>query len=227
MRKVEKIDGLVPVKNAVITVFDKSRLDILVPGLINTCPDIKIYSTGGTYKKIVEFLGDNAEKYIQEVSKYTGLPETEGGLVKTLHHKLFLGYLTEKYSTAHQRDLERENAVPIDLFVGNLYPFKQVIASENVDIEDARMNIDIGGPSALRAVAKNWHRVATLIDPNDYLMLLNEIKENKGSTTPQTRFELHKKVFRHTGNYDMAIADFVDPIPFEEAKKSYTILNEK
>jgi len=227
IRKVEKIDNLVPVQNAVITVFDKSGLDVLVSGLISICPDIKIYSTGGTYKKIVEILGDNAKKYIQEVSKYTGLPETEGGLVKTLHHKLFLGYLTEKYSEAHQRDLEREDAVPIDLFIGNLYPFDQVIAREDIDIEDARMNIDVGGPSALRAAAKNWHRVATLVEPNNYAILLDELKVNHGSTRVQTRFELHKKVFRHLADYDTAIADFIEPIPFKEAKKPYIILNGK
>lgn len=227
MRRVEKVDNLVPVQHALITVFDKSGLDVLVPGLISICPDIKIYSTGGTYKKIVEILGDNAAEHIQEASKYTGMPETEGGLVKILHHKFFLGYLTETYCEGHQRDLERENAKPIDLFVGNIYPFEQVVARENIDIEDARMNIDVGGPDSLRPAAKNWHRVATLIDSKDYAILLNELRVNNGSTTLKIRYELHKKVLRYLANDSTAIADYIEPIPFEEAIKPYIILNGK
>ncbi len=225
IRRVEKIDDLVPVRNAFMSVSDKIGLEVLVPGLIEVCPELMIYSTGGTYRRISEIIGSNAEQHVHGVSKYTGMPETEGGLVKSLHHKLFLGYLTETYCEAHQRDLEREGAVAIDLLVGNMYPFEQVVASGNVDIEDARGNIDVGGPSALRAAAKNWHRVAVVIDPDDYDMLLTELGTNNGNTILRTRFGLHRKAFRFLAEYNAAIADYIEGVPFEEAVKLYKIFN--
>jgi len=227
MRRVENTDDLVPVNNVVITVFDKSNLDLLVPRLVRINPEVMIYSTGGTYKRLLEILGGDAERNVQEVSKYTGQPETEGGLVKTLHHKLFLGYLTETYCEAHQTDLEREGAKPIDMFVGNLYPFQKVVAGPEIDIEDARMNIDVGGPSALRAAAKNWHRVTTVADPSDYEALIKEIEEYDGCTTLKTRFELHKKVYRVLAEYNKAIADFVEGVPFKHVEGIYGISNRR
>jgi len=225
IRRVEKIDSLVPVKHAFMSVFDKTGLGLLATRLVETCPGIMIYSTGGTYKKLVEVLGNAAEQHVQEVKAYTGLPETEGGLVKSLHHKLFLGYLTETYCEGHQRDLQREGAVPIDLLVGNLYPFEKVVEAEGINIEDARGNIDVGGPSALRAAAKNWHRVAAVVDPNDYGMLMRELRGRDGCTTLRTRFELHKKAFRLLADYNTAIADFVESVPFVNVVDSYEIVN--
>ena len=230
IRKVERVASLVPVNNVVITVSDKTGLDVLVPELIKANPRVHIYSTGGTYTKINEMLGENAKHNVQEVSKYTGQPETEGGLVKTLHHKLFLGYLTEEFCPEHSNDLKRENAKKIDMFVGNFYPFEKTIAREGVDIEDARGNIDVGGPSALRAAAKNWHRVAAVIDPADYELIIKELQETHGFTTIETRFELHKKVFRVLSNYDNAIANYLDGVSFEKAIEAYsfqTIVNRR
>ena len=85
-------------------------------------------------------------------------------------------------------------------------------AKEGIDFEDARMNIDVGGPSALRAAAKNWHRVLTVVDPDDYGKILEEMRANNGCTTLETRFELHKKVFRHLADYNTAIANFVEGV---------------
>tara|TARA_Y100000310_G_C20661208_1_gene804892 strand:- start:769 stop:1491 length:723 start_codon:yes stop_codon:yes gene_type:complete len=235
IRRVEKIDDIVQVRHVFMSVADKTNLETLVPSLIDNCPEVVIYSTGGTYKKIAGILDDmvedentnhnpNLKNHVLEVSEYTGLPETEGGLVKSLHHKLFLGYLTEAYSEAHQRDLEREDAVPIDLTIQNMYPFEDVVAKEGIDIEEARGNIDVGGPSALRAASKNWHRVAVVTDPNDYKRLIEELETNNGCTTLRTRFELHKKAFRFLANYNKAIADFVEEVPFKEAIKTYEIV---
>ena len=224
IRRVERIDRMVPVRNAFMSVFDKSGLSAFVNGLIEECPEIMIYSTGGTFKQLVETLGDKAEQYVQEVSKYTGMQETEGGLVKSLHHKLFLGYLTETYCYGHQNDLKRENAVPIDLFVGNLYPFNDAIAKEGADIEDARGNIDVGGPSATRAAAKNWHRVLTVVDPNDYESVLEELMACKGCTTAETRFHLQKKAWAMLARYDGAIAEYNANVSFKEAMNAYTIV---
>jgi hypothetical protein len=114
---VQKIDDKVQIKNVLISLFDKTGLDTLVNGLIETCPDVKIYSTGGTYKAIKELLGENADKYLVSVSDYTGQPEMQGGLVKTLDFKIYLGILGEKYNEAHQGDLARTNAVAFDMVV--------------------------------------------------------------------------------------------------------------
>jgi len=144
MRRVEEIDDLVKVEHAIISVSDKSGLDMFVPALIEINPEIVIFSTGGTYRRLQEILGEDSGN-VQDVASYIGQPETEGGLVKTLDFRLFLGYLTETYSKSHQQDLERTTSVPIDLVVFNLYPFTATIAKLNIDFEDARMNIGVVG----------------------------------------------------------------------------------
>jgi phosphoribosylaminoimidazolecarboxamide formyltransferase/IMP cyclohydrolase len=166
-----------------------------------------------------------AENHLMEVSEYTEVPETAGGLVKTIHHKLFLGYLTETYCELHQQDLKREDAVPIDLLVVGLYPFQEVIKAENVNIEIARGNIDVGGPSALRAAAKNWHRVMTMATPykEGYASLVNHLKENNGCTNLQTRFRAWKNTFDVLSTYDRQIYTWLQTAEFEDVEKIYTI----
>lgn len=224
MRRVEKINGPVRVKHAFMSVADKTGLDEMVPQLVAACPDIMIYSTGGTYKKLVGILGDAAEKHVTEVSAYTGVPETDGGLVKSLHHMLFLGYLTEDYCVKHGEDLKREGAVPIELLVGNFYPFEQTVAKEGTDPEDWRMNIDIGGPSALAAASKNWHRLAVVTNPADYARILAELKSHDGCTTPRTRYELFQKALVALGKYRTAIAKKMGTVSFEDAIAPYEVV---
>jgi phosphoribosylaminoimidazolecarboxamide formyltransferase/IMP cyclohydrolase len=223
IRSVKKVNGLVPIKNVIISVFDKTGLDILVPGLIKNCPDVMIYSTGGTFKAIKEILGPkDAKKHLKEVSEYTQQPETEGGLVKTLHHKLFLGYLTETYCEAHQEDMKRENAVPIDLVVMNLYPFAEVIKRPGVTIEEARGNIDVGGPSTLRAAVKNWHRVMTLPKSDWYPEFLKSLEINGGKTDPHMRFLSLYKTFHVLSSYDTEIFKyFSSQAKFKDAEAIY------
>jgi len=138
MNIVEKIDDAVQVKNMLVSVSDKSGLDTFIPQLRETNPEIKIFSTGGTFNKIKEILsddaGDDAESCLTQVSDYTGQPETQGGLVKTLDFKIYLGLLTETYNDDHQADLKRTDAVAIDMVVANLYPFKETISKEGVTV---------------------------------------------------------------------------------------------
>jgi phosphoribosylaminoimidazolecarboxamide formyltransferase / IMP cyclohydrolase len=227
IRAVKKIDNLVPVKNVMISVTDKSYLDVLVVGIIESCPGVIIYSSGGTYKAIAGILGpEKAQFHLREVSQYTGQAETEGGLVKTLHHKLFLGYLTETHCTSHQEDLRREDAVQIDLLVINLYPFAKTVEGDGVTIEDARGNIDVGGPSALRAAAKNWHRVATLplASLDDYQHFLKKLRANKGCTDLRDRFSGWKKTFSVLSSYDSDIYEYlVKKANFLDIEKVYEI----
>ncbi len=206
---VEKIDPLVSVQHVLMSVSDKSGLDSFVPQLMSVNPEIKIFSTGGTYARLREILGTGADAHLTQVSEYTGQPETQGGLVKTLDFKIYLGLLTETYNEAHQGDLERTGSVPIDMVVVNLYPFKETIAKPDVTVEQARGNIDIGGPCMIRASAKNFIRVASVVDPGDYKGIVAELKANRGALSLDMRFRLAQKAFDHTAVYDRAIADFL------------------
>ncbi len=168
MNVVTQIDPLIEVRNVLISVSDKSNLNQLVTQLLEINPQVTLYSTGGTYNVIREFLGDRADARLKQVSDYTGQPETQGGLVKTLDFKIYLSILTETYNDRHRQDLARTGAVPFDMVVVNLYPFKQTISKPDVTVEQARGNIDIGGPCMIRASAKNFIRVASVVDPEDY-----------------------------------------------------------
>jgi len=218
---VEKTDDLVSVKNVLISVSDKRGLDEFIPALVKACPRVRILSTGGTYGRISEVLGDKAEKQLAQVSDYTGQPETQGGLVKTLDFKIYLGLLTETYNPAHRSDLKRTGAVPIDMVVVNLYPFEETIAKKGITVEEARANIDIGGPCMVRASAKNYLRVAPVTDPADYKKIAKELEKNKGRTTLKLRYELARKAFQHTADYDRAISEYLAKKNFATVKKSY------
>jgi len=218
---VERIDRLVPVRHVLISVSDKSGLDTFVPELAAVNPDLKIFSTGGTFSKLREILGEAAGSQLTQVSDYTGQPETQGGLVKTLDFKIYLGLLTETYNQAHQADLKRTGSVAIDMVVVNLYPFKETIAKPDVTVENARGNIDIGGPCMIRASAKNFIRVASVVDPADYGMIISELKANSGALSLNLRFRLAQKAFEHTAVYDRTIADFLGAKAFAEVEGCY------
>jgi len=205
---VDKIDDAVSVKTILVSVSDKTGLDTFIPGLLRINPGITILSTGGTFARIKELLGKEADNCLRQVSQYTGQPETQGGLVKTLDFKIYLGLLTETYNDAHQQDLERTGAMAIDMVVANLYPFKETIAKQGVTLENARGNIDIGGPTMIRAAAKNFIRVASVVDPASYPAVIASMEQNRGALTLEDRFNLSSKAFEHTAAYDRTIADY-------------------
>lgn len=218
---VEKIDHLVPVRHVLMSVSDKSGLDTFVPELMAVNPDLKIFSTGGTYSRLQEILGDSTGSHLTRVSDYTGQPETQGGLVKTLDFKIYLGLLTETYNEAHQDDLKRTGSVPIDMVVVNLYPFKETIAKPDATVEKARSNIDIGGPCMIRASAKNFIRTAPVVDPGDYGMIISELNANNGALSLNLRFRLARKAFEHTAVYDRTIADYLAARTLAEVSGCY------
>ena len=219
---VTDIDNRVRVRNVLMSVSDKTGLETFVPALVAACPGVKIYSTGGTYAKVKEILGADAEGTLVAVSDYTGQPEMQGGLVKTLDFKIYLGLLSEAYNDAHQADLRRLSAQPIDMVVVNLYPFQATVAKEGVTPEMARTNIDIGGPCMVRASAKNYLRVASVTDPLDYAGIVQELKSHGGTIGLDTRFRLMKKAFAHTAQYDTAIAAFFTSRTWEEVSATYS-----
>ncbi len=206
---VQTIDDSVKINTLLVSVSEKSGLDTLIPGMIAVNPDLVILSTGGTFGRIKEILGSEANRHLRQVSDYTGQPETQGGLVKTLDFKIYLGLLTETYNEAHQADLARTGALPVDMVVVNLYPFARTVATAEATLENARGNIDIGGPAMIRAAAKNFIRVASVTDPGDYPDILEKLTAGKGCLTLADRYDLAARAFEHTAAYDRAIADYL------------------
>ena len=186
---------------ALISVSDKTGIVELAKEL--TGLGVEIISTGGTYKK----LKDEGVKAI-EISELTGFPECLDGRVKTLHPIVHAGLLAMRSNPEHMKQLEELHIEPIDMVIVNLYPFKATIMKDGVTRADAVENIDIGGPTMLRAAAKNYQDVAVVVDPADYAVVLKELKEN-GSVSLDTKFYLMQKVFMHTSNYDTMIADYL------------------
>ena len=193
---VEKVDDWVKVRHILVSVSDKGGLEQFIPELVEINPEIRIFSTGGTYGRIAEILGDSGSSRLMQVSEFTGQPETQGGLVKTLDFKIYLGLLTETYNDAHQGDLKRTGSVPIDMVVVNLYPFKETISKPDVSVEQARGNIDIGGPCMIRASAKNYIRVASVVDPADYAGVLEELGGGGVSAGTTVRRVAERSFFR-------------------------------
>ncbi|RJR46502.1 MAG: IMP cyclohydrolase [Deltaproteobacteria bacterium] len=196
-----------PISRALISVTDKGGLLEFAQFLAKY--QVEILSTGGTAK----MLRDGGVKVV-EVSDYTGFPEMLDGRVKTLHPKIHGGILGRRDLPAHLEQMAAQKIQPIDLVVVNLYQFEKAVAKPGCTLEDAIENIDIGGPTLLRAAAKNYQAVTVVVDPGDYHRLMDEMKLNKGATSLSTRFKLAKKVFKLTSEYDTAIYHYlVDKAP--------------
>jgi phosphoribosylaminoimidazolecarboxamide formyltransferase/IMP cyclohydrolase len=220
---VEKVDNEVKIENVLVSVSDKAGLERFIPELLEINPALRIFSTGGTFARLADILGNRATASLTQVSEYTGQPETQGGLVKTLDFKIYLGLLTETYNADHQDDLQRTGAVPIDMVVVNLYPFQETIAKSGVTPEQARGNIDIGGPCMIRASAKNFLRVAPVVDPEDYREIIDKIRKNQGCLALRDRYRLARKAFMHTAAYDRAIAEYLSKTDFDSIGRCYKL----
>ncbi|MEJ2672453.1 MAG: IMP cyclohydrolase, partial [Deltaproteobacteria bacterium] len=186
-----------PIARALMSVTDKSGLVEFAQFLKGY--QIEILSTGGTAK----LLRDNGVSVV-EVSEFTGFPEMLDGRVKTLHPKIHGGILGRRDLASHQEQMAAHGIKPIDLVVVNLYQFEQAVAKPGCTLEDAIENIDIGGPTLLRASAKNYQDVTVVVDPADYPQVMKEMKLNKGATNVGTRYNLARKVFKLTHEYDGA-----------------------
>ena len=186
---------------ALISVSDKTGIVELAKGLDEL--GIEIISTGGTAKKIRE-----AGIGVKDVSDITGFPECLDGRVKTLHPMVHAGILAMRGNPDHMKQIADLGVDTIDFVFINLYPFRETIAKPDVELEDAIENIDIGGPTMLRAAAKNYGDVAVVVDPADYDKVLSELKEN-GEVSQETKFNLCYKVFEHTASYDAMIFNYL------------------
>lgn len=248
-----EMPDVLPVRNVLASVFDKGGLGDLVPGLLEANPEIMFYSTGGTHKMIKEILCEQAATNLVSVDDYTGVPEMEGGLVKTLVPHVHAGLLGENNNPAHQDYMKllslrfvhsetgeaidmtkvregdyipvravmaKNPVVPMDLLVVNFYNFDKAVSAIDVTPEKARGHIDIGGPTMVRAAAKNFMNTAVVVDPVDYGRILDEVK-SKGGITFETRLDLAKKVFATTHSYDLAISAHLSKLSATDFRVCY------
>jgi len=190
------------IQRALLSVSDKKGLVPLAATL--SAAGIELISTGGTAKTLRE-----AGLTVTDLSAYTGFPEMMDGRVKTLHPRVHGGLLFIRGNESHEAAARANSIQPIDLVVVNLYPFEQTVAKPQVSVQEAIENIDIGGPSMLRSAAKNHESVTVIVDPDDYTVVAEEIKQTR-STSLELRRRLATKVFARTAGYDAAIAAYLD-----------------
>jgi len=196
-------------KRALLSVSDKTGVVDFARGLAELGFDI--ISTGGTFKALNE-----AGVAVKEIESVTGFPECLDGRLKTLHPKIHGGLLGLRDNEKHISQMKELDLIPIDIVAVNLYPFKQTVLKDGVTLSEAIENIDIGGPTMLRAAAKNYRFVSVLCDPADYSGVINELRQT-GSVSAETNFKLAAKVFMHTAAYDALIASYLKPLAGIEA----------
>ena len=192
------------IKKALISVSDKQNLKYILKTLSKY--KIELISSGGTYKEI------NKLKFkCIEISKYTESPEILGGRVKTLHPKIHAGILNKRSNKIHQKEIEQNNFENIDLVIVNFYPFEKTLEktnSHNKIIE----NIDVGGPTMVRAAAKNYNDVTIITSPKQYDKLIKELNLNKGSTSLNFRQKMSEEAFSETAYYDALISNYFNKL---------------
>ena len=215
-------------RHVLLSVFDKTGLSRLVEGLIDYNPEVMLYSTTGTEKKILEILEaknlDPSVNYLS-VEEFSGLPETKDGLVKTLTANIAMGLLAERGNPEHKDFMTdilphrgKEGARPgvyFDMLVCNFYPFFEVVAKPGISHEEIRDNEDIGGPNMVRAAAKNWQSVAGLVNPCQYEDFLASLMRNKGIPS-RYRFDLAKSALGVVADYCTAINDQFKQTRYED-----------
>ena len=210
------------IKKALISVSDKKNLKNILKVL--TKHKIELISSGGTYKEIKKL-----KFSCIEVSEYTGFPEILDGRVKTLHPKIHAGILNKRNNKSHKAEMEENNFEEIDLVIVNFYPFEKTLEQTNNHTKIVE-NIDIGGPTMVRAAAKNYNDVTVITSPNQYDELIAELKQNKGSTSLSFREKMSLEAFSETAYYDAVISNYFNKVKnnnFPKKKIIYGNLIEK
>jgi len=210
------------IRKALISVSDKQNLSDLLKVL--TKYKIELISSGGTYKKIKKLKFE-----CLEVSEYTGSPEILSGRVKTLHPKIHAGILSKRNNKSHEKDLKNNNFHEIDLVIVNFYPFEKTLEQTNNHLKIIE-NIDVGGPTMVRAAAKNYNDVIVITSSNQYAELISEINSNKGFTSLSFREKMSLEAFSETAYYDAVISNYFNKIKgydFPRKKIIYGNLIEK
>jgi len=193
-------------KKALISVSNKQGIPEFAKALDGM--GFEVISTGGTAELL-----KNSGLPVKPVSELTGFPEILNGRVKTLHPRIHGGLLVNLDEPRHLQEISAHGISPIQLVVVNLYPFRETVSKPSVTLEEAIENIDIGGPTLIRAAAKNYRHVTVICDPEDYLQVLEELRQQDGTTRLETRFKLACKAFAHTASYDLAVSNYLHTLP--------------
>ncbi|MHA1982628.1 MAG: bifunctional phosphoribosylaminoimidazolecarboxamide formyltransferase/IMP cyclohydrolase, partial [Promethearchaeota archaeon] len=200
------------IKKAIVSVFDKSGVIEFVKTLINEY-GVEILSTGGTGR----LLEENGINYIK-ISSYTESPEMFDGRVKTLHPKIEGGILYRRTNSKDVEDAEKYNIPPIDMVVCNLYQFKEAISRPDITLSEALEMIDIGGPTMIRAAAKNFPDVIVIPDSKYYKGIIKELKANNGAISDKTRANLAQQVFTIMADYNATIVNYLKNYYYPDEK---------
>jgi phosphoribosylaminoimidazolecarboxamide formyltransferase/IMP cyclohydrolase len=219
--RVRAVPDLVPLRNVLVSAYDKAGLQDCVRAIAALCPEARFYATGGSLAELREAFGERAAPRVAAVSDYTGQPEMAGGLVKTLDWKIYIGLLAESGNAEHAADLERFGAVAFDAVIANLYPFAEASADPSAGPEELRQRIDIGGPAMIRAAAKNFLRVASVSGPSQYGSLLQELRGLGGSTSLAFRKRLSVEAFAVTSRFDALVSERMGAIDVEALDAAY------
>lgn len=190
------------IKRALISVSNKEGVIELAQSLLRF--NVEIISTGGTARGLRE-----SGIKVTEVSEITQFPEMMDGRVKTLHPKIHGAFLALRDDENHLKAMKTHGIEPIDLVIVNLYPFEETIEREDVTLNEAVEQIDIGGPAMIRSAAKNWRDVAVVTDPRIYESIIRELDENEGALSLSTRRSLATLAFSHTSHYDLVISEYL------------------
>ena len=199
------------IKRALISVWDKTDIDILAKKLTDI--GIEIISSGGTAR----FLREKGVP-VKDVSEITEFPEMLDGRVKTLHPKIHGGLLAIRSNKKHMESLKTENINPIDLIIVNFYPFEEVIKSENISFQEVIENIDIGGPTIVRAAAKNFQDVSVIVDTSDYKRVIDRISDGTLEVDKEFNYNLCKKAYSYVAKYDAAISNHLGILNTDNSK---------
>jgi phosphoribosylaminoimidazolecarboxamide formyltransferase/IMP cyclohydrolase len=191
--------GAVRVRRALLSVSEKAGIVDFARGLAEL--GVELVSTGGTARELAA-----AGLRVRAIESFTGFPEIMDGRVKTLHPRLYAGLLARRDDVEHLREADEQGIEPVDLVCVNLYPFEQTLARGDAAAEEIVENIDIGGPTMIRAAAKNHMFAAAVVDPADYERVLGELRESGGHLSPATRERLATTAFAYTARYDAAIS---------------------
>ncbi|HVG33545.1 MAG TPA: bifunctional phosphoribosylaminoimidazolecarboxamide formyltransferase/IMP cyclohydrolase [Pyrinomonadaceae bacterium] len=198
----QNTEGLRPVRRALLSVSDKTGIVEFASALQRF--DVEIISTGGTASRLRQS-GIN----VTDIADVTGFPEMMDGRVKTLHPRIHGGLLALRDNEAHQAAMREHGITPIDMVVVNLYPFEQTVAREDVTLEEAIEQIDIGGPAMIRSAAKNFRDVTVVVSPDDYAKIISELQSTGGSTSLRHRRHLAKTAFQRTMMYDATVSAYL------------------
>lgn len=228
------IPEFIPPQHVLVSVFDKTDLAVLVDGLLAFNHQVHFYATGGTGQRIAEILsGRRATTNYTPIERFTSSHEMEGGLVKTLHPKIHAGLLGERQNPQHALYLQQmasstgSSGVYFDIMVGNFYPFSEAVEQPDATPEQARINIDIGGPTMIMAAAKNWHSVAVLTNPQQYRPFLNEMHGDCRGISAALRFSLAKEAIHLVAQYRKENDFYFSKLDFERDVRPHLVFQGK